>query len=140
MSRTLLGFDYGRKRIGVASGEELMGSTNPLDTVAITAQGPDWPRIERLIRDWRPALLIVGLPMNMDGTEHEMSAAARAFATELGNRSGLPVELIDERLSSLAAEEMIGEQRRSGRLKKGRAKAAIDQVAACVILQTWLHR
>lgn len=139
MSRTLLGFDYGRKRIGVASGEELTGSSTPLDTVTVTVNGPDWPHIERLIRDWRPALLIVGLPMNMDGTEHAMSAAARVFAEQLGTHSQLPVELVDERLSSLAAEEMISEQRRGGRIKKGRAKAAIDQVAASVILQTWLN-
>ena len=139
MSRTLLGFDYGLKRIGVACGEELTGSSRPLTTVAVRDNKPDWDHIERLIKEWKPGLLIVGLPLGMDGEEHEMSAAARKFANRLHGRFGLPVELADERLSSHEAEAYIHEQRGRGRMKRGKAKASIDQIAAAVILQTWLE-
>jgi putative Holliday junction resolvase len=132
-----LAFDYGRKRIGVATGQPLTATTTPLDTVSVKQNKPDWEHITRLIEEWQPELLLVGLPMNMDGTEHEMSRAARRFANQLNGRYQLPVELVDERLSSIEAEEVITESRRDGRIKKGQSKRAVDQVAAELIIRTW---
>jgi len=139
-ARTLLGFDYGRKRIGVAVGQELTASAQPLATVHMVQNKPDWDHITRLLEQWKPALVIVGKPLNMDGTEHEMTRAATRFANQINGRYNLPVEMIDERLTSLQAEEIITEQRRTGRIKKNAGKAAIDQVAAQLILETWFHQ
>ncbi|ALP51900.1 hypothetical protein Tel_01405 [Candidatus Tenderia electrophaga] len=137
MIRTLLAFDYGQKRIGVATGQALIGSTQSLDTVNVKHNKPDWDHISRLIQEWQPELVLVGLPLNMDGTQHDMSRAARRFANQLNGRYQLPVELVDERLSSVEAENIISASRRDGRMKKGQSKRAVDQVAAEVILRTW---
>ncbi len=136
--KSLMGFDYGQKRIGVAIGQQLTSTTQSIDTIAVRQNKPDWEHVSRLINEWQPDLLLIGLPMNMDGTEHEISKAARRFANQLNGRYQLPVELVDERLSSIAAEEIIIEARRSGEIKKGKAKRSIDQVAAELIIQTWL--
>jgi len=137
-ARSLMGFDYGQKRIGVAIGQQLASTTRPLDTITVKQNKPDWDHITRLIEEWRPEQLLVGLPMNMDGTEHEISKAARRFANQLNGRYQLPVELVDERLSSIEAEAIVSQARRDGGLKKGKTKQAIDQVAAELIIQTWL--
>lgn len=137
--RTALAFDYGRKRIGVATGQELAATTKPLATIQVANNKPDWAHIERLMKEWQPNVLIIGLPMNMDGTEHEMSKAARRFSKQLHGRFGLPIELVDERLTSIEAEEIITEARRSGRIKRSKSKTSIDQVAAEIILKNWLE-
>ncbi len=137
--RTALAFDYGRKRIGVATGQKLAATTAPLTTVQVINNKPDWVHIERLINGWQPDILIIGLPMNMDGTEHEMSKAARRFSNQLHGRFRLPIELIDERLTSIEAEEIITEARRSGRIKRSKSKTSIDQIAAEIILKNWLE-
>lgn len=133
--RTFLGLDYGLKRIGVAAGQELTGSTTPLETVRARDGQPDWDAIARLIETWRPDALIVGVPYHMDGAEHDMTRAARRFGNRLRERYHLPVHLVDERLSSLAAEEMLGPPKKR-RAKTGRT--TVDTLAAQVILQTWL--
>ena len=138
--RTLMGFDYGLKRIGVAVGQELTATTQAIDTIAVRQNKPDWDHITRLLEEWKPDLLLIGLPMNMDGTEHEISKAARRFANQLNGRYQLPVELVDERLSSIEAEEIISEARRDKRIKKSQAKRSLDQVAAEVIIRTWLSQ
>jgi len=140
LSRTLLGFDYGKKRIGVAVGQEITGSAQPLVTVHMVQNKPDWDHITRLLEQWKPDLLIVGEPKNMDDTENDMTRAARRFANQLNGRYNLPIALVDERLTSMEAEEIITEQRRAGRIKKKSSKAALDQVAAQLILQTWLYQ
>jgi len=134
-----LGFDYGRRRIGVAVGSRASGSTEPLDWVACRDGKPDWAAIGRLVAEWKPAILVVGLPYNIDGSESEMSGAARRFGNRLGARFGLPVEFIDERLSSREAGARLLEQRRRG--ERGRLrKHHLDEAAAAVILQSWLDR
>jgi len=138
VARVLLGFDYGKKRIGVAVGQELTATATPLETVHSTAAGPDWAAISRLIKTWQPGALIVGLPRNMDGTEHELADDARAFGSELHARYQLPVHWIDERLSSMEAQHMLAEQAPYPRRLAGRHKDDVDKVAAQVILQTWL--
>ncbi len=138
--RTLLGFDFGGKRIGVAVGHELTASTQPLTTVAVINGKPDWPHISRLLEEWQPDLLVVGLPLNMDGSEQEVSRAARRFGHRLNGRYNLPVEMVDERLTSREAEGIVTDQRRSGQRRKRSAKSAIDQIAAELIIKTWLFQ
>jgi len=126
---TVLAFDYGLRRIGVAVGNALTGTATALPVLQARDGVPDWARIRRLIDEWRPALLLVGLPLNMDGTPSEMSERAARFSRRLHGRFGIRCELADERLSSFEARaRMTGDS--SGR-------TALDSVAACVILEGW---
>lgn len=139
---TLLAFDYGRRRIGVAVGNTLTGRARALETVAATDAGPDWARIGALLREWQPSRLVVGVPYNAEdpGAESDdIAAAAQRFARRLHGRFQLPVELVDERLSSAAAYAGLVAQRRAG--QRGRiARQDIDSAAAAVILQDWLDK
>jgi putative Holliday junction resolvase len=133
-ARTLLGFDYGTRKMGVAVGQELTGTSTPLVTLRHISSGPDWDAITRLIEQWRPDGLVVGIPLNMDGTEQPMTAAARRFARRLAGRYRVPVHEADERLSSRAAGDLIHEPG-AGR----RSRLGVDEVAAHVILQTYMN-
>ena len=125
---TVLAFDYGLRRIGVAVGNALTGTATALPVLPARDGVPDWERIRRLIGEWGPALLLVGLPLNMDGTPSEMSERAARFSRRLHGRFGIRCELMDERLSSFEARDrMAGEAGRT----------ALDSVAACVILESW---
>jgi putative Holliday junction resolvase len=123
---TLICLDYGRKRIGVAVGQTLTGTASPLETVSVSNGKPDWDAISRLISEWNPRALVVGCPLNMDGTSQSMTHAAARFMRQLRHRFGLPVYQTDERLSSYEARS---------RLKRSQN---IDAVAAQAILETWL--
>ena len=133
----VLGFDYGRRRIGVAVGQKVTRSATPVTTVTATATGPDWPRLLALIAEWRPGGLVVGVPYNADGTPHDLTHEVLAFASALGERTGLPVHTVDERLSSVEAQATLREQRAAGRKRIG--KGDLDAAAACVILNSWLR-
>ncbi|HFE31913.1 MAG TPA: Holliday junction resolvase RuvX [Gammaproteobacteria bacterium] len=135
-ARTLLGFDYGLKRIGVAVGQELTGTASALTTVAARDGKPDWEAISRLIDEWQPDAVVVGLPLNMDGSDHELSRRARRFGNQLHGRYNLPAHFIDERLSSLEAEALLRGGSQAHR--KALYKESIDKLAAQVILETWL--
>jgi len=138
--RTLLGFDYGKRRIGVAVGQELTGTSTPLETVRANDGKPDWEAITRLIRDWQVDALVVGLPLNMDGSEQEMTRAALRFANQLEGRYHLPVFMTDERLSSYDAEQLL-KQPASGKRRNARQQAAVlDQIAAQLILTTFFSQ
>jgi len=138
--QTLLGFDYGLRRIGVAVGQELTGTASALTTLSNSDSGPDWLVITRLIKEWQADALVVGIPLNMDDSEHEMTHAARRFARQLQGRYGLPVYEADERLSSMEAEQvMIAQNIRSPNRKRQQHRARIDREAAQIILQTWLN-
>jgi putative Holliday junction resolvase len=130
--RTLLGFDFGTRRIGVAVGQELTRTATALTTLNSRDGGPDWAAITRLIEEWQPDALVVGLPLNLDGSESESSRLARRFGNRLAGRYNLPVFTADERLSSSEAETLLAEQ---GRFDK----ADIDRLAAQLILQGWLE-
>ena len=106
-ARTLLGFDYGKKRIGVAVGQKLTATATPAETLHSSNDQPDWAGIARLIETWRPQALVVGLPLHMDGTEHALTEAAREFGRALEQRFDLPVHLIDERLTSIEAGHLL---------------------------------
>jgi putative Holliday junction resolvase len=129
---TLLGFDFGKQRIGIAVGQGVTGTASALRTVTSRNGKPDWEAISVLVDEWRPEALVVGLPRHADGSDSEMTGAARKFARQLEARYRLPVHTIDERLSSHAAREL----QQHGKLG---AQAGIDALAAMIILQNWLE-
>jgi putative Holliday junction resolvase len=134
----VMAFDYGRQRIGLAIGQTATRTANAAGV--IPAQGlPDWNAVRRQIRKWVPARLLVGIPYNMDGTETVLTAECLAFAERLGEDFGLPVELIDERLTSAAASDELREARRSGQMKRRVSHADIDSHAARLILESWMR-
>ena len=135
----ILSIDFGHKRIGVASGDTLTRTAHPRTALANGPQGPDWRALDRILADTRPARIAVGEPYNADGSESPLTGAARRFATELARRSGLPVDLVDERWSSQDAEERLRRERASGDRKRRVTKEAIDAAAAAVILERWFE-
>ena len=145
-ARTLLGFDYGLKRIGVAVGQELTGTATALVTIRAIDGKPDWEAITKLIEQWKPDELVVGLPLNMDGTFHELSHKAQRFGNQLHGRYNLRAHFMDERLSSLEAERHLKSLQqapiKNRHKKKTRKiqKADIDKIAAKVILESWLDK
>lgn len=136
-SGTLLAFDFGHRRIGVAVGQTLTGSANALAVVAATGK-PDWQALAAIINEWKPVALLVGLPLAADGGETEMSKDARRFGRQLEGRFGIPVLLEDERLTSFSAEERFVKARGRGAMRKKEA-ALKDAMAAQIILENWLH-
>lgn len=137
MAETTLGFDFGRRRIGVAVGETLTGAARALTTVAVARSGEiPWGEIETLVADWRPARLVVGLPRHLDGTEAPFAAAVRAFAAELQRRTNVPTRLWNEALTTEAARRAVAGGRRAGRRRGGRDR--LNAEAAREILAGWL--
>ncbi|HZH43677.1 MAG TPA: Holliday junction resolvase RuvX [Lysobacter sp.] len=134
---TVLGFDVGARRIGVAVGSTFGHGARALAVVDVHAHGPDWPAIERLFREWRPDGFIVGDPMTLDGGSQSSRTRAHAFARELAQRYRLPVLLVDERASSIEAAQRFAVERAEGR-KRRRDADALDAVAAAVIVERWL--
>ena len=131
--RPVLGFDYGTERIGVAVGQTLTGTASPLTTLDAHGRNPDWTAIDRLVEEWRPAALIIGIPRNMDGSDSEMTARASRFLRQLRARHRLPTYGVDERLTTFDAEQRLAE----AGLPRDRARGEIDRVAAQLILETW---
>lgn len=135
---TVLGFDYGARRIGAAVGNAYTGTARALEVIANGAQGPDWARVEGLVREWRPQILLIGLPLTMEGAEQKNSAAARAFAAQIAGRCMLPTHLVDERLSSREAAQRFA-QRRAGGSARRKDALTLDAVAAEIIVEQWLR-
>jgi putative Holliday junction resolvase len=135
--RIVLAFDFGLRRIGVACGDTVSRTAAPQGTVQAGPGGPRWSVIDALLREWQPALTVVGLPYNVDGSDSTMTGAARRFAAELEGRYHLQVALVDERYSSREAEARLKETRESGLRRRRVAKADVDAAAACVILERW---
>ena len=134
----LLAFDYGQRRIGVAVGNT--GTRTATAVGTLPARGvPDWDAVTRCVRDWSPARLLVGLPYNMDGSETTTTAACRAFGQKLARRTGLPVDYVDERLTSTAAYDDLRSVRRSGARARRIRPQDIDANAARLILETWMR-
>jgi putative Holliday junction resolvase len=132
-----LAFDFGLRRTGVAAGQSVTASAAPVTALEMRAGAPDWTVVDRLIKEWAPDRLVVGLPYTMDGSEQDLTRRARAFAAELERRYPCPVLTIDERLSSKEAEAQLRELRQKGR--KRVLREDIDCAAACVILESWFH-
>jgi putative Holliday junction resolvase len=135
--RIVLAFDFGHRRIGVACGDTVSRTAAPQATVPTGPGGPRWAVIDALLREWQPALTVVGLPYNVDGSDSAMTGAARQFAAELERRYQLRVALVDERYSSREAEARLKAARESGLRRRRVAKADVDAAAACVILERW---
>ena len=133
---TVLAFDFGVKRIGVAVGEWPMAQAHPLTTIRGEANAERFAAIEALIKEWRPVSLVVGLPLALDGSAHEMTARSTRFANQLRGRFGLPVDYAEERLSSVEAEDRL---RESGHSAKS-AREHVDALAAQIILQCFFER
>jgi putative Holliday junction resolvase len=130
-AETLLAFDYGEKHIGVAVGQTLTSTANPLETIRVTSARPDWNAISRIVKTWEPDALVVGLPLNMDGTEQKVTRRARRFGNQLLGRYQLPVHLVDERLSTREARNRLAVE--------GRAGSDDHPIAAQIILESWLN-
>jgi putative Holliday junction resolvase len=137
VSGYLLAFDFGHRRIGVAVGQTLTRSANALTTLD-TAGGPDWTAILKLVTEWKPVVLLVGLPLDGEGGETDMSRSARKFAAKLSNRAGIEVRFVDERLTSRQAESRFAELRAQGSLRR-KDNDRIDAIAAQIILENWLQ-
>ncbi|MDF3013229.1 MAG: Holliday junction resolvase RuvX [Cellvibrio sp.] len=136
MIKTLLAFDYGTKNIGVASGQTITHSANSQTSLKAKDGIPDWTQIDKLLKEWQPDVVLVGLPLNMDGSESELSARARKFANRLHGRFGIKVEMVDERLSSFEAKGEVMERGGSRDYKHN----PVDSIAARVILESWMQR
>lgn len=133
--RRAMAFDYGTRQIGVAIGQTLTGSAEPLTNLRARDGVPDWEQVAKLIREWEPNVLVVGLPLNMDGSASDMSERAARFARRLNGRFQLPVETVDERLSTFEAKQHLKDQ---GRTPSGYREDPVDSLAAALLLQTWL--
>ena len=136
--QTVLAFDFGLKRIGIACGDTLTRQATPCAAAAVQGGVPDWQAIAREVRALTPGVLVVGAPYNADGSEGTLLAAVRRFAAELERRFALPVQLVDERFSSLEAHEVL-KARRAGGARGRIERAAIDSAAAAVILGRWFQ-
>lgn len=135
MTGTVLCFDYGLKNIGVAVGQTLIESAGELPPLKANDGVPNWDAVAQLLKEWQPQMCLVGQPLNMDGSDSELSRRALKFANRLHDRFGVPVTLVDERLSTREAKEEA-----RGRNHKGNYGAnPIDSIAARVILESWYH-
>jgi putative Holliday junction resolvase len=126
---TLLAFDFGERRIGVAVGERASLTASPLAIIAARNGRPDWEAVKRLVTEWSPVALVVGLPVALDGTRHPLAARAKRFARQLHERYRLPVYMNDERLTSFEARSRAPDPR-----------GPVDAIAAQVILEGWLNQ
>ncbi|NID06538.1 Holliday junction resolvase RuvX [Luteibacter jiangsuensis] len=133
----LFGFDVGTKIVGVAVGNRLTGTARALAAVPVRDGEPDWQTLDALRREWLPAELVVGLPLDNDGKEQPMTRTARRFADRVAERYALPVALADERMSSQEAARRFAAGRAAGTRKRSDAKS-IDAEAAAVILESYL--
>ena len=126
-NQTLLCFDLGQKRIGAAVGQTVTRTASPLETIAVRNNKPDWHRISQLIDEWHPDRLVVGYPLQMDDERQTMTNLAERFVRQLDGRYHLPVDVVDERLSSYEARQRI------------KSSYNVDPVAAQAILETWFE-
>ena len=133
---SVLGFDYGKKRIGIATGQTITNSATPCITINQINGNPDWDAIASEIQQWKPQLLVVGMPYHTDGSENKMTAASRQFCYELEKRFKLPVQEVNEALSSQQAEEILKADIKINKQNKHE----IDRMAAAIIVLRWLDQ
>lgn len=132
---TLLCFDFGTKSIGVATGQMITHTAQPIAAIKANNGTPDWAVVSKVINEWKPDLVVVGLPLNMDSSEQPITQAAKKFANKLKGRFGVKVALQDERLTTASAKEFIFEHGGYKALDKGK----IDSVSAALILESWME-
>lgn len=138
--RTILSFDYGHKKIGLAIGNDFAKTANDIATISRSNNTPDWAQLDKIINEWQPNLLLLGLPLNMDGSESDLCKQVRLFGKQLNSRYNLPIDYEDERLSSNHADTLIRKtlNHKQGASKKLRSKR--DQIAAKLILMSFFNR
>ena len=132
---TVLAFDFGERRIGVAVGELELGIAHPLETIDAAANDARFARISALLQEWRPVLLVVGLPLTLDGGEHRLTGLARKFAQRLQGRFDIETRLVDERLTSVEAQR---DARATG-MSARESKRHVDPLAAKLILEAFFN-
>jgi len=133
--RTVIGFDFGKKYIGVAVGQEITGSASPLGSIKANDGIPDWDSINNYLKEWQPDLIVVGLPLNMDGSEQQLTKDARKFGNRVAGRFGLKVEFQDERLTTADAKEQLFSRGGYKNLKKDN----IDAESARLIIESFFE-
>ncbi len=137
--RSLLALDFGLRRIGIATGSCVTGTASALVTIDAHEGEPDWDRLDELVKEWQPELLVLGLPLSPQGEVTDLANIVTDFADLLKSRYELPVELVDERYTSVEAESLLKEQRRSGVRNKRLKKTDIDSLAAQLIAESWMR-
>lgn len=137
-AQLILSFDFGLRRIGVASGDNISGRAAPLTAVACRDAGPDWPAIDALLKSHAPNQLVVGTPYNLDGSPGKLGPAADEFAAALHQRYRLPVARVDERWSSVEAGAELKQRRQDGTRSRRIKREDIDSLSAAIILERWL--
>lgn len=133
--RTVIGFDFGKRYIGVAVGQELTGSATPLGSIKANDGIPNWPELEKYVKEWQPQLIVVGLPLNMDGTEQQLTLDAKKFGNRVAGRLGIKVEFQDERLTTADAKEQLFARGGYRNLKKDN----IDAESARLIIESYFE-
>lgn len=133
--QTVMGFDFGTQKMGMATGNSLTGTGQPLPLFAMRDGIPDWDKLEQIIAQWQPDLCVVGLPLNMDDSESELSARARKFARRLKHRLNRPVWMLDERLTTREARNTLLSYQQQGHGKKTSA----DSLAAVMLIESWFR-
>ncbi|HEY2451443.1 MAG TPA: Holliday junction resolvase RuvX [Scandinavium sp.] len=136
MSGTLIGIDFGTRSIGVAVGQRITGTARPLGALKAQDGTPDWTAVEKILKEWQPEAVVVGLPLNMDGTEQPLTARARNFANKIHGRFGVKIILHDERLSTVEARAGLFEHGGYRALNKGK----VDSASAVVILESFFEQ
>lgn len=135
LHKIVLGFDFGTKRIGIAVGQPITSSARPLATIKSSNGVPDWEALKKLVKTWQPDAFVVGIPLNMDGTEQPITQAARQFIVLLKEQFNIPIYEMDERLSTVDARDKVFA---AGGYKALQQKQ-IDSIAAQLILESWFH-
>lgn len=133
--RTALGFDFGTRNIGVAAGQAITRTASALPSLKARDGIPDWAQVEALINEWKPDAIVVGIPLNMDGSESDMSRRARKFGNRIHGRFNLPFYPADERLTSFEAKEWASKLGHKGHYGSN----PVDAMAAQIILEAWLN-
>lgn len=140
MNIRLLALDFGDRRIGLAAASMPTRSSSAIGTILARNGVPDWPELDKAVREWTPNLLVIGMPYNMDGTKSAMTDRVLHFVDVLIERYGLPVEPVDERLTSVEARNLLKEQRRQGIRSKKLKREEVDSLAAKIIAETWINQ
>lgn len=131
----IMAFDFGTQKIGIAVGQTLIQSTNPLPLFPVKDGIPNWEQLLAIVEQWKPHLFLVGLPLNMDDSESELSLRARKFARRLRHQTNIPTLMLDERLSTREAREQVTNYQNQGRGKRLNA----DSMAAAVLIENWYY-
>lgn len=135
MNITVIAFDFGTRSIGCAVGQSITQTAQPLNAFKAQDGIPNWTQIEQVLQEWKPNCIVVGLPLNMDGSEQDLTLRAKKFANRLSARFGIKVELHDERLTTTAAKDYLFERGGFKALDKGK----VDSISACIILESWFE-